>query len=113
MKVIDKAALATPRSALCEYCGRYCRKPTERHHIICRGMGGGKRMDVPENLIDLGGPWDCECHEAAQAAIITPEELLNKVAKREGRTVAWLKDFLNRLYLAPKGSSVDELRAQT
>lgn len=113
MKVIDKAAMATPRSPHCQYCRRLCHHPTERHHIIPRGMAGGKRMDVPENLIDLGGPWDCNCHTIAQAGRFTHEELFEEVAKREGRTVKWLMAFLNRLYLAPKGSDVDELRAQT
>lgn len=112
MKVIDKKALATPRSHHCEYCGRFCRYPTERHHIIPRGMAGGKRMDVPENLIDLGGAWECGCHVQAGAGEITQVELLREVGKRERKTLEWLCHFLNRLYLAPKGSSVDELRAQ-
>lgn len=97
MKIIDKAALSTPRSPFCEYCLRSCRNPTERHHIVARGLGGGSRMDIPENLIDLGECWDCGCHQKAQAGKISKAVLWERVAAREGTTVRKILNLIARL----------------
>lgn len=95
-KIVDPGVYNTPRSVTCEHCGLYCRKPTERHHIVSRGMGGGHRLDVPENLIDLGSVWDCSCHARAQAGLITRSALQSLVAKRLGITVQTLRIRVNK-----------------
>jgi|ERR1700683_1558418 len=97
MRIIDKAALATPRSPTCQNCGCYCRKPTERHHIIARGMAGGSRMDIPQNLIDLGGWSDCDCHCRAQRGKITISALCYQVTKRYNVDGLTVQTFLRRL----------------
>lgn len=102
MKIIDPAALATPRSVTCEWCGLYCRKPTERHHIVSRGMGGGSRLDIRENLIDLGGAFDCDCHGRAQAGKISKDSLFNTVAMAIDSTLAKVKSKVYRLLRADK-----------
>ena len=102
MKIIDPEVMNTPRSPLCEACGTYCRRPTERHHIVSRGMGGANRLDIPENLIDLGGPFDCNCHGKAQSGHIKKAKLFRIVARRMG-TLAWMiRQKVYRLLRAPK-----------
>jgi hypothetical protein len=102
VKIKDKAVLATPRSLRCEYCDRLCGHDTERHHIVFRGIGGGKRLDIVENVVDLGGPWDCGCHQKADARKITSDELYAIVAKRLGTTARKIKNKIKRLLAMDK-----------
>lgn len=97
MKIIDPAVMKTPRSPLCEYCGLYCRRPTERHHIVSRGMGGANRLDIEQNLIDLGGAFDCGCHDRAQRGEISKDDLFECVALKLGSTHAQVKTKVMRL----------------
>lgn len=86
MKVIDETILDRFRHQLhCEYCGRKLRGRAEPHHLICRGRNSAFRMDVPLNLIALGGPADCNCHGKAGTGQLTRSALLEIVAAREGR----------------------------
>lgn len=79
MKVIDDCLLAEFRAkGRCEYCGK--KRPTDPHHLWCRGMGGGGRLDIKENLIAL-----CrECHTDVHNGVIHRSELVEMVAKRIG-----------------------------
>jgi len=53
---------------LCEVCNSVA---CDIHHIEARGMGGNPDKDVSENLIAL-----CrDCHDKAEAGIITKEQL--------------------------------------
>lgn len=51
MEVIDDNLLDEFRQKPCEICNR--RPPSEAHHLSGRGMGGGSRKDVRENLVSL------------------------------------------------------------
>jgi len=56
VRVIDKTALQKARDAgRCDICGQQ-RAALDAHHILCRGAGGGSRLDIPQNLLAL-------CHE--------------------------------------------------
>lgn len=88
---------------LCEYCGRPCLR-LDPHHIFSRGMGGGSRLDHRLNLMGLGGFENCNCHGKHHNGKITREELIKKVAAREGMTPAQLKDELHRLLREPNDS---------
>ena len=105
MIIIDNALLRTARSLRCEYCDRLCGYPTERHHIVPRGMGGGNRLDVAENLVDLGGAFDCRCHEDAQKGVITKKELFCAAGRRLGTSGLKCKNKVNKLLRAPKGTT--------
>ncbi len=86
MKIIDKPLLrrfAGP--GVCEHCKRKV-SSRDPHHLFGRGMGGGRRFDIPLNLISLcsafsGGE---NCHARYHAGQILREMLLAIVAKREG-----------------------------
>jgi hypothetical protein len=67
-------------------------------------MGGGSRLDIEENLIDLGGPWDCGCHDEAQAGMIKKDELFARVALRLNRTVEDIEETVYHLLRADKGT---------
>jgi hypothetical protein len=88
VKIISEPTLDLFRaSGPCEWCRRYCRR-REPHHLACRGMGGGARLDIPCNLIALGSTrnWDCTCHEKIQRGRIDSADVLALVARREGVT---------------------------
>lgn len=78
MILIDDNLLDEFRSRLC--C-EWCRRPglVQPHHIFCRGMGGGSRLDIRRNLIGL-----CpHCHHEVHAGHIARFDLLAIVAQRE------------------------------
>lgn len=85
MKIINKPLLRSYHSkGTCELCGKVCQK-CEPHHIVARGMGGGRRLDVRCNLIRVGSSrhFQCQCH----SLIDTKEgyrRCLEVSAKREG-----------------------------
>lgn len=97
MKIIDEDLLAEFRTpGKCDLCGKRCRT-REPHHVYGRGMGGGGRMDIPINLLGLGGPFECGCHRAYHDGKIGREDMLSAVAKREQTTSELIVDEINRL----------------
>ncbi len=70
----------------CCLCNRMChvREPA---HIIAKGMGSGRRLDVPLNLLSLGSTtrFECECHRKLHdQRTHTEEQLMLYAASREG-----------------------------
>ncbi len=69
----------------CDFCGKLCRV-REPCHAIAKGMGGGRRMDVPLNLLAGGSSrtFECGCHRR-QHDTGTPSrlEMLKIAADRE------------------------------
>ena len=90
---------------VCEMCGRYARK-LEPHHLVCRGMAGGSRLDIPENLVALCGAFDGDCHNRAHRGDIKKSALWLIVSRREGKSVDELHEFIYRLLRAEKGSVI-------
>lgn len=106
MRIVDPKTLALFRGrGLCGYCGRFnCVR--EAAHVSARGMGSGKRVDLAINLIALGGVWGCACHDKSHnGKEPTQEQLLAKVAAREGVSVDQIKECLKNIRNLPKGSS--------
>ncbi|MBE3576896.1 MAG: HNH endonuclease [Limnochordales bacterium] len=78
--VVNPKALKLARRNACERCGRW--GPTQVHHVIARGMGGGRRCDEAWNLIAL-----CPgCHRAYHDGRVPRSELVAIVCRREGIT---------------------------
>ncbi len=80
----------------CELCGmvRVC----SPHHIFGRGMGGGTRLDVDENLIAT-----CLfCHSDVHAGVIGRGEVLQAVSRRMHMTPAEVEQKVWDLRRAPK-----------
>ena len=77
--VKDKKAVKRCRKTRCEVCGGIA--SGDPHHIYSQGAGG---PDIPENLIQL-----CfRCHyEEVPSGKLSRQELLEIVARREGKTV--------------------------
>ena len=81
MKVINEDLLDEFRQhGLCEWCKAFC-SSRDPHHIFARGMGGGGRLDIQENIVSL-----CRtCHGRVHAGHILRCDLLAIVAKRENK----------------------------
>lgn len=84
MKVVDEALLAYFRQKPCEICGHP--PPNEPHHVYCRGLGGGSRLDICLNLITLCGVFYGSGHhnEMQHRGKAGREECCRIIAKREG-----------------------------
>lgn len=99
MKIIDEATLDLFRGpGLCEVCGKLVIS-REPHHLYCRGIGSGGRLDIRINLIALcavfsGGD---NCHARAHRGEIKRESLLEIVARREGTTSSSIEEEVWRL----------------
>lgn len=78
MKIINPFAIAECRSiGFCEHCGHG--DVLQIHHLMAKGHGGAKRVDVAFNLICL-----ClDCHNKAHAGNITFDKLAGIILKRE------------------------------
>ncbi len=100
MRVVDEDCLKLFREKpRCELCGRALYARAHPHHIHSRGAG---RLDIPINLISLGGYVDCNCHGAAHAGKVTRDALQAIAARREGVTVEAAIDEVHRIRRADK-----------
>lgn len=80
MKVINQELLRQfARAGRCELCGSSC-KHCHAHHLLARGMGGGGRVDIPENLLALCPP----CHRKTHDGHVKLEVLVKLVGERMG-----------------------------
>lgn len=90
MKIISEATLDLFRQKQrCEWCG--CRVARcDPHHWKPRGIGGGSRLDIKENLIGL-----CrECHNRAESGDIPRSAILETIADREGMTPEQVQELI-------------------
>lgn len=87
MRIVNEEVLDEFRTpGQCEVCGKWSERRVP-HHIFCRGMGSANRLDHPFNLIALGGPFDCSCHEQAHKGELSRDELLAMASTREIRKI--------------------------
>ena len=101
MKILNPKLLKKYRTpGPCEMCQRPCQR-RQPHHIISRGFGGSKRLDVEINLVALGSAFECSCHTRFHSTgELQPEDFMQIVARREGVMVWDVQDvlyFLRRL----------------
>lgn len=90
MKVIDESLLDEFRNTgRCEWCKKAVRR-CEPHHVMCKGIGGGSRVDLRINLIAL-----ChECHRRFHDGNLPRDLLIEVIADREGWLFEELKEKL-------------------
>lgn len=106
MRITDEQALRRCRSRQrCECCGR--RGFVHAAHYIATGMGGGRRLDVDENLVALSPVCHASHHNGHYP---TPADLLYIIATRHGVSTNAIQAYLWYLLRAPKGSAVPRLR---
>jgi hypothetical protein len=105
MKVISEAMLNRFRGpGLCECgCGQWSDNREAHHAFVKRGMGGGTRMDVKENLCGLR---PLPCHYKAEHSQEFNRKIQERIAVREGRTVEEIRDWLNTITAAPKRGQI-------
>lgn len=111
MTIIDEIFLATYRGpGACWICGKGCSR-REPHHVIAKGMGGGRRLDIAINLVCVGSTLDmqCECHGKADSA--EGKELCLKVlGNRFGVEAAVIVDVCSFILALDKHASPDAIR---
>lgn len=62
MKIVNDTLTASMRRpGKCRCCGRQVQMLCGAH-IFAKGHGGGRQLDIPCNLIDIGMPLTCNCH---------------------------------------------------
>lgn len=69
----------------CELCGRMC-KEREPHHVIAKGMGGGRRLDSVYNMVAVGRGHACPCHSTFADSIKGSTASWGAIARRQGCT---------------------------
>lgn len=111
MRIEDPKLLAEFRGpGLCEFCGLPCRN-REAAHVLAKGMDAGKQLDIRENLISLGGPFDCACHQKSHnGGQPKREQLLSVIAWREGTTADRILEFLYQVRRLDKGAGSSEVQ---
>lgn len=102
MIVIDEKLLDTFREAkACEFCSKPTPSGCDPHHIIAKGMGGGGRVDIPDNLIAL-----CrECHISHHAgAAPTTYQCFDVAGARAGKMAEDCREMVWRVQREDKCS---------
>lgn len=62
MRILNDDLLLEGRSpGKCELCRKHCRERAY-HHVVARGLGSGRRLDLSINLLCLGMYPYCICH---------------------------------------------------
>lgn len=93
MRIVDDKFLKTLRGrGRCEMCGKPC-SAREVHHVIAKGMGGGRQLDIAINVVSVGSSsyWQCTCHST-------------KADSQEGQAACW------RIVAAREGLSVEVIQ---
>lgn len=93
---------------VCEWCMRF-RYSRDAAHIFARGLGGGHRLDVLENLVSL-----CrDCHQVSHAGKSpTRKDMLALVCKREGVTYEQVLATLWKMRNATKSTLTSDGQVQ-
>lgn len=105
MTIIDDECLAEFRSrGQCELCGRRVYPLDPHHAFIKRGIGGGSRLDVPENLAAL----DRLCHGKAEHSTEFNEQVQAVVAKRVGASADDIRTWLQHVLRTDKAKPMPE-----
>ncbi len=96
---VDEKLLATFRGpGKCLLCGTWSPQ-REAHHVWTRATG---RLDVPINLVSLGGAWSCQCHQQSQCYTIPRRQVVEAVAFREGLDAGFIAERVPWLRRQPK-----------
>lgn len=103
MIVIDQKLLDAMKAAeRCDYCG--AKIPfADPHHVDARAMGGGRRLDLRQNIARLCPTfYGNNCHHKVTIGRISKDDMLACVAKREKTTAGRLRRYLDACHNAPK-----------
>ena len=112
MKIVNEQLLDLFRtSGQCEICLAKC-PAREPHHLFCRGMGGGSRLDVRINLVAVGRSGRfCQCHTEIHDGNLAVNSIFQVVSAREGFEIDDILDVMYLFRRLPKDPSERALRA--
>ncbi len=110
MKIINDSLTKSYREpGKCRFCKRSV-KLLCGAHILAKGHGGGRQVDIPCNLVRLGfDPWSCKCHvwnHAGQSP--TTEDLLKASAEDHNCSPFDIVDLVHLINRMPPIRGVDE-----
>lgn len=101
MRIVNESVLNLFRNKeVCEWCRRRTSsdQPLHPHHFRAKGMGGGRRLDHPWNLLAL-----CfQCHNEVHNGQIPRCDLLAVIAAREKVNQEEIQAELDRLTNLPR-----------
>jgi hypothetical protein len=89
---------------VCLLCGK--RRECEPEHWVCRGHGGGRRLDISINLLAV----DRGCHTKIHAGDISKFEVQRAIAKRENINVVTVYCAVWHFLRLSKGTTRTELK---
>jgi len=93
----------------CAFCLAKCRA-RQPHHIRPKGHGGGSRLDIRINLISLGHPLECPCHDGFHSRNSpTVAEFRQIVARRERCLQCEIELVVNLILRLPKNPPFEVL----
>lgn len=111
MLIVNETVLGFYRGAgTCAWCLRMVSR-REPHHVICRGHGGGKRLDTPLNLVALCGVFTGgdDCHGAAHSGKLSKDDLWPIIGRREHVNPAYIEEALWFILRLPRSSSGERI----
>jgi hypothetical protein len=99
--VINEALLAEFRAKpFCEVCGAPNKVGLDPHHLHHKGLGGGSRLDIVENLLAV-----CrDCHSHIHSGLADREHLWWLVALRQEKMVDQIKEHVWEMLRKPKAA---------
>jgi hypothetical protein len=106
LRIVDNNMLKRFRGpGLCELCGKPC-SAREPHHVIAKGMGGGRQLDIRINLVAVGSTpgFECECHSRADAKA-EQARCRQIIARREKTTVEAIEEACDLILRLDKHAS--------
>ena len=108
MRVLDEALLETYRApGKCWLCGKWFPRLEAHHSFVMRGMAGGCRVDLPENLSSLCASLK-GCHQLVTVNKAAREMVRCVVAERCGATVEQVYDWLFLVLRTPREKPIPE-----
>lgn len=106
MKLENERLLDEYRAlSFCECCFLPTFGKTDPHHVECRGMGGGSRLDIRINVLGLRRA----CHDEAPKKKAL---MLKLIAQREGTTVEDIRAVVALLRRLPTDASQTVLKRE-
>jgi len=85
----------------------------EIHHVVARGLGGGRRLDILANILSVGSTqgFECHCHSRIDTAS-GKNRCLMLIAQREGCSVDDVETVTRFILALDKDASKERIESE-